>query len=156
MRKDDRIVYPPEAGPQANYQKVTVARQEEPRVTSNGPLRFGWVLILLAGIFWGWLVWMYGRNGTDWMEPVNILNAAPGPNAAPSYCLPVLYGLGGLTVFTAILAIVRGSFLRAMFLLVAGPVMVALCVVSGTFLRIQFGPLAPPAFMQTEASPKTP
>jgi hypothetical protein len=68
----------------------------------------------------------------------------------------VLCGLGGLTVFTAILAIVRGSFLRAMFLLVAGPIMVALCLVSGTFLRIQFGPLTPPGFMQTEAPSKTP
>jgi hypothetical protein len=136
MRKDDRIVYPPEAGPQAQYQKVAVVRPEEP-VTSNGPLRLGWVLILLGGLFWGALVWMYG-SGTDWMEPIHVLEAAP------SFCLPVLYGLGGLTVLTAVLAMARGSFLRAMFLLIAGPVMVALCLVSGTFLRVQFGKLILP------------
>lgn len=155
MKKDEYIVYPPEAGPQAAYQKVTVPRQPEgPPPRANGPIRFGWVMLFLGGLFWGALVWMYGR-GTDFMDytaPLKVFGAAP------DYCLPVLYGAGGLVVFSAVLAMVRGSFLRGLFLLVAGPVMVALCLACGTFFRIQFGPISipgmPPAAVEKQADGK--
>ncbi len=141
MKKDDFIVYPPEAGPQAAFSRVTTASApppEEPPAAGGGLLAAGWLFFLLAGLLWGCLVWVFG-NGTDPVSVLDVLETAPG------YSKLVLYGLLGGAVLMSGLAFLRGRIGGAILLDMGGLVLVALCLTGGTILREKTGRLTLPA-----------